>query len=61
MLTEKLKPGIGGVPLPYTKPYKYPSLYARGEVAELPAWIVFDKQVCILSIEYCQIKDKQYS
>ena len=46
MLAEKIKPGIGGVPLPYTKPQKYPSLFARGEVAELPAWIAFDKQVC---------------
>ncbi|GLV41435.1 EF-hand domain containing 1.1 [Carabus blaptoides fortunei] len=24
---------------------RYPSIYARGEVAELPAWIAFDKQV----------------
>ena len=50
MLTEGAKPGIGGVPLPHTKPHKYPSLYARGEVAELPAWIAFDKQVCNLNI-----------
>ncbi|KAJ4428509.1 hypothetical protein ANN_24551 [Periplaneta americana] len=45
ILAEKIKPGIGGIPLPYTKPKKYPSLFPRGEVAELPAWIAFDKQV----------------
>ncbi|PSN34041.1 EF-hand domain-containing family member C2 [Blattella germanica] len=32
MITEKNKPGIGGAPLPYTKPQKYPSLYSRGEI-----------------------------
>lgn len=41
-LTEKVKPNILG---PLTD--KYPSVYPRGEVMELPAWIAFDKQVYI--------------
>lgn len=45
ILSEKIKPGIGGVPLPYTKPKKFPSVFVREEVADLPAWIAFDKQV----------------
>lgn len=44
MLTEKIKPGIGGVPLPYRKPKRFPSLFARKDV-ELPSWLAFDKQV----------------
>jgi len=44
MLTEKIKPGIGGVPLPFTKPKTFPSLFARKDI-ELPAWLAFDKQV----------------
>jgi hypothetical protein len=47
ILSEKIKAGIGGVPLSYTKPKKFPSVVARGEVTELPAWVAFDKQVCI--------------
>jgi hypothetical protein len=43
MLTEKIKPGIGGVPLPFTKPKRFP-LFARKDI-ELPAWLAFDKQV----------------
>lgn len=27
---------------------KYPSFYPRGEAVELPAWIVYDKQVSSL-------------
>jgi hypothetical protein len=44
MLTEEIKPGIGGVPLPHTKPKRVPSLFARKDM-ELPAWLAFDKQV----------------
>ncbi|GJQ82716.1 hypothetical protein Trydic_g19726 [Trypoxylus dichotomus] len=39
-LIEKVRPNLFG---PLSD--KYPSLYARGEVTELPAWIAFDKQV----------------
>jgi len=44
MLTEKIKLGIGGVPLSFTKPKRFPSLFARKDT-ELPAWLAFDKQV----------------
>jgi hypothetical protein len=58
ILSEKIKPGIGGVPLPYAKPKKFPSMFAREEVTELPAWIAFDKQVCVNNINtfLCKIK-----
>jgi hypothetical protein len=49
MLTEKIKPGIGGVPLLYTKPKRFPSLFAR-KVTELPTWLAFDKQVGIHNV-----------
>ena len=49
MLTEKVKPGIGGVPLPYTKLKKFPALFAT-KATELPAWLAFDKQVGIMSV-----------
>jgi hypothetical protein len=44
MLTEKIKLGIGGVPLSFTKPKRFPSLFARKDT-ELPAWLAFDKQM----------------
>lgn len=50
ILTEKMKPGIGGVPLPYTKPKKFPFLIVRRKTTELPTWIAYDKQVCVHSI-----------
>jgi hypothetical protein len=39
-LVEKVKPNMFGA-----LSDKYPSLYPRGEVLELPSWIAFDKQV----------------
>ncbi|KAF5307729.1 hypothetical protein FQR65_LT06600 [Abscondita terminalis] len=39
-LVERVKPNILG-----NLSDKYPSLYPRGEVPEIPAWIAFDKQV----------------
>lgn len=39
-LVEKVKPNMFG---PLSD--RYPSIYARGEVSELPAWIAFDKQI----------------
>lgn len=39
-MVEKVKPNMLGV-----LSDRYPSVYARGEVIELPAWIAFDKQV----------------
>lgn len=45
MVSETIKPGIGGVPLVYEKPKKFLSVAARGESANLPAWLAFDKQV----------------
>lgn len=39
-LKEKVKPNMLG---PLSD--KYPSIYARGELPELPGWISFDKQV----------------
>lgn len=39
-LCEKVKPNMLGVLSDH-----YPSVYPRGEVMELPAWIAFDKQV----------------
>ncbi|CAH1368316.1 hypothetical protein MTP99_009686 [Tenebrio molitor] len=39
-LVEKVKPNMFG---PLSD--KYPSLYPRGEVLELPSWIAFDKQI----------------
>jgi hypothetical protein len=56
ILSEKIKSGIGGVPLPYTKPKKLPTMFARGEVTELPAWIAFDKQVCVSNMDTCLCK-----
>lgn len=41
-LTDKKRPGGESL-------YLYPSIYTRGEVAELPAWISYDKQVNILT------------
>ncbi|XP_067013861.2 EF-hand domain-containing family member C2 [Anabrus simplex] len=41
MLCDKITPGIGGV----KRFQKYPSIFARGEVTDLPPWIVFDKQI----------------
>lgn len=43
-LVEKVRPNMLG-PLGD----KYPSFYPRGEAVELPAWIVYDKQVCSLN------------
>lgn len=43
MLSDKVRPVAGG-----KINNRYPSIYARGEVAELPAWIAFDKQVCVV-------------
>ncbi|XP_974278.2 EF-hand domain-containing family member C2 [Tribolium castaneum] len=39
-LVEKVRPNMFG---PLSD--KYPSLYPRGEVLELPSWIAFDKQI----------------
>ncbi|KAI4467069.1 ef-hand domain c-terminal containing protein [Holotrichia oblita] len=39
-LIEKVRPNLFG-----SLSDKYPSIFARGEVAELPAWIAFDKQI----------------
>ncbi|XP_065162838.1 EF-hand domain-containing family member C2-like isoform X2 [Atheta coriaria] len=39
-MVEKVKPNMLGV-----LSDRYPSVYARGEVIELPAWIAFDKQI----------------
>lgn len=39
-LREKVKPNMLG---PLSD--RYPSIFARGEVSELPGWIAFDKQV----------------
>lgn len=39
-LVEKVRPNLFG---PLSD--RYPSFYPRGEVAELPGWIAFDKQV----------------
>ncbi|KAK9869902.1 hypothetical protein WA026_003622 [Henosepilachna vigintioctopunctata] len=39
-LIEKVKPNMFG---PLTD--RYPSIYARGEVLDIPPWLVFDKQV----------------
>lgn len=49
-LKEKVKPNMLG---PLTD--KYPSIYARGEVTEIPAWIAFDKQVRIVSSNHFSI------
>lgn len=46
-LTDKERPGIGGTPLNHSKSERlYPSIYARSDVAEIPAWIAYDRQVC---------------
>lgn len=47
-LSDKERPGIGGVPIPGRGINKYPSLYTRGDSLELPPWIVFDRQVIIV-------------
>lgn len=39
-LCEKVKPNMMGV-----LGDRYPSVYPRGEVMELPSWIAFDRQV----------------
>lgn len=51
-LSEKSLPGIGGEPLPGTKVNKFPSVYARGEVTDLPSWLVYDKQVSVPLIHH---------
>lgn len=43
-LSDKERPGIGGAAL-QTKPQSYPSIYARGDVSELPTWVAYDRQV----------------
>ncbi|XP_063223846.1 EF-hand domain-containing family member C2-like isoform X2 [Bacillus rossius redtenbacheri] len=45
VLADAFKPGIGGAPLPGSRPCKYPSVYVRGESQDLPPWIAFDKKV----------------
>jgi hypothetical protein len=42
ILTEKIKP--------YAKPKTFSSIFASREATELPAWIEFDKQVCVCGI-----------
>ncbi|KAG8329790.1 EF-hand domain-containing member C2 [Homalodisca vitripennis] len=44
-LSDKERPGIGGAPIYYSRPRRYPSIYARGDVSELPTWIAFDRQM----------------
>lgn len=44
-MSDKQRPGIGGAPIYYAKPRRYPSIYARGDVSELPTWIAYDRQV----------------
>lgn len=45
-LTDKERPGIGGTTLYNSKSERlYPSIYARGDGAEIPAWIAYDRQV----------------
>ncbi|CAG2060773.1 unnamed protein product [Timema podura] len=62
ILTEKLKPGIGGAPLPWSRPSKYPSIYARAEAPELPAWIVFDKQVLCFDAYFQEtVQEQRYA
>lgn len=53
-LSEKTLPGIGGVPLANTEVNKFPSLYARGEVTELPTWLVYDKETLSFDAYYLQ-------
>nr|CAD7430589.1 unnamed protein product [Timema monikensis] len=61
-LSEKLKPGIGGSPLPWSRPNKYPSIYARAEAPELPAWIVFDKQVLCFDAYFQEtVQEQRYT
>lgn len=40
ILVDKIKPGVPG-----KIHERYPSIYARGEVSELPGWISFNKEV----------------
>nr|CAD7408838.1 unnamed protein product [Timema poppensis] len=62
ILTEKLKPGIEGAPLPWSRPSKYPSIYARAEAPELPAWIVFDKQVLCFDAYFQEtVQEQRYT
>ncbi|XP_014259036.1 EF-hand domain-containing family member C2 [Cimex lectularius] len=56
-LTEKKKPGIGGVPLPGSDQGSYPSIYARGEVSELPPWIIYDKHILAFDGYYMESAD----
>ncbi|XP_014284484.1 EF-hand domain-containing family member C2 [Halyomorpha halys] len=53
-LAEKLVPGIGGVPLPHIEIDEMPSVYAKGEVLDVPSWIVYDKQVLSFDAYYLE-------
>ncbi|XP_074657538.1 EF-hand domain-containing family member C2-like [Tubulanus polymorphus] len=45
MMVGAEKPGIGGEPLPGQKLKPKSSVFPRGEGADLPAWVAFDRQV----------------
>ncbi|CAH1401552.1 unnamed protein product [Nezara viridula] len=53
-LAEKLVPGIGGVPLSYIKIDEMPSVYAKGEVLDVPSWLVYDKQILCFEAYYLE-------
>lgn len=47
MLLDKRLPGIGGAPMPHVPHARWPSIYCRGDVAALPAWLAFDKETLV--------------
>jgi len=51
-INDRPRPGIGGAPLPNSSGNRYPSVYARGEVVEVPAWIAYDKQILTFDAYY---------
>ena len=48
MMVGEAKPGIGGDRLSFQKVPPANSNIPRGSGSDLPAWVAFDRQVCIL-------------
>lgn len=48
MMVGEAKPGIGGDLLPGQKVKPRHSIFPQGEGSNAPAWVAFDRQVCLV-------------